>query len=278
MRTLLLALIAPIIACVTLSVAAQDNPDEGLPWQRGPTVVQMGSHAAMDLPEGFKFLDPDGARELNVLMQNPPVGTDEYAIADASGKWVAFFAYEETGYIKDDEKIDPDDILESIRRGTVQSNKERRDRGWDELNILGWSAQPEYDDQIKSLAWSILAEEASTHEKVVNYNTRLLGRYGVMDVVVVTAPEELAYAIENFKRTVPGFQFSAGETYGEYQPGDHVAAYGLAALITGGAAAVAAKKGLFAVIGGFLLAAWKIVLAGLVAAGAWFKSLFSKKR
>jgi uncharacterized membrane-anchored protein len=77
---------------------------------------------------------------------------------------------------------------------------------------------------------------------------------------------------------VKGFQYVSGQTYGEYQPGDHVAAYGLAALITGGAAAVAAKKGLFSVIGGFLVAAWKFVLAGFLALGAWFKSLFKKAR
>lgn len=121
-------------------------------------------------------------------------------------------------------------------------------------------------------------ESESSHKDVVNYNTRLLGRHGVMDVVVVATPEKLGGAIDDFKRKVPGFHFAPGETYGEYKPGDHVAAYGLAALITGGAVAVAAKKGLFTVIGGFLLAAWKFVLAGLVAMSAWFKSLFKKKQ
>lgn len=278
MKRLFLVLIAPLVACLGASAIAQDNPASKLPWQRGPTVVQLGSHASLRVPEGFKFLDAGGTKALNNLLENPSGDTDEYALADASGEWVAYFSYEDTGYIKDDEKIDADDVLASVRRGTEESNKERRARGWDELSILGWSAKPEYDTELKSLAWSILAEDTSTHSKIVNYNTRMLGRLGVMDVVVATAPDKLDDAIVNFKRAVPGFRFAPGETYGEYQPGDHVAAYGLAALITGGAAAVAAKKGLFTVIGGFLVAAWKFVLAGLVAAGAWLKSFFKNKR
>lgn len=278
MKRLFLVLIAPLVACLGTSAIAQDNPASKLPWQRGPTTVQLGSHASLSVPEGFEFLDASGTRALNIQMQNPAGDTDEYALADASGDWVAYFSYEDTGYIKDDEKIDADDILASIRSGTEESNKERREHGWDELKVLGWSAKPEYDTELKSLAWSILAEDVSTHKKIVNYNTRLLGRLGVMDVVVATAPDKLDDAIMNFKRAVPGFQFAPGETYGEYQPGDHVAAYGLAALITGGAAAVAAKKGLFTVIGSFLVAAWKFVLAGLVAASAWLKSFFKNKR
>lgn len=278
MKRLFLVLIAPLVACLGTSAIAQDNPASKLPWQRGPTTVQLGSHASLSVPEGFEFLDTSGTRALNIQMQNPAGDTDEYALADASGDWVAYFSYEDTGYIKDDEKIDADDILASIRSGTEESNKERREHGWDELKVLGWSAKPEYDTELKSLAWSILAEDVSTHKKIVNYNTRLLGRLGVMDVVVATAPDKLDDAIVNFKRAVPGFQFAPGETYGEYQPGDHVAAYGLAALITGGAAAVAAKKGLFTVIGSFLVAAWKFVLAGLVAASAWLKSFFKNKR
>lgn len=282
MKRLFPVLAALLVACLCAPATAQTdpqtNPIESLPWQRGPTTVSLGTHASLQVPKGYAFLDNKGTKALNLLMQNPPNDEDEYALVDDGGDWVAYFSYADTGYIKDNEQIDPDDILDSIRKGTEQSNKERRSRGWDELRVLGWSAKPEYDTQLKSLAWSILAEDTSTQQQVVNYNTRLLGRYGVMEVVVATAPDKLGHAIGSFKDTVPGFQFSPGETYGEYQPGDHVAAYGLAALITGGAAAVAAKKGFFAVIGGFLAATWKFLLIGLAAVGARFKSFFLKKR
>jgi len=246
-----------------------------LPWQRGPVTVPLGGEATLTVPDGYAFLDAEGTRRFNELSHNPPARSDEYTLAGRN--WVAYFSYEAVGYVRDDEKIDADAILENIREGTAAANEARRARGWNEMSILGWSAPPEYDTQLKSLTWSILGEDMGSHQKIVNYNARLLGRHGVMSVVMVTEPDTLTAAIGDFKDRVTGFEFVPGETYGEYKAGDHVAAYGLAALITGGAAAVAAKKGLFSVIGGFLVAAWKFVIAGLVAAGAWIKSLLRKK-
>ncbi|GLQ93875.1 DUF2167 domain-containing protein [Dyella acidisoli] len=260
------------------SAQKKPNPIDSLPWKIGPTTVQLGNKATLNVPDGYAFLDPAGSRSLNEILHNPPVDEDEYTLAPKSLDWIAFFSYEDIGYVKDDEKLDADAILDSYRKGTEETNKERRSRGWDELNILGWSAKPEYDTQIKSLAWSILAEDTKSHHQIINYNTRLLGRHGVMDVVVVTSPKELATSIADFKSALPGFQYVPGESYAEYRAGDHVAEYGLAALITGGAVAVAAKKGVFAVIGSFLVAAWKFLLVGLAAVGAWFKNLFKKKQ
>ncbi|WEN15062.1 DUF2167 domain-containing protein [Rhodanobacter sp. AS-Z3] len=275
MKRLFSVLVALALACVSVTALAQDDDADGLPWQKGPVTVQLGDQATLNVPEGYAFLDAAGTVKFNEVAHNPPGDGDEYTMAGKG--WVAFFSYGDVGYIKDDETIDADAILANIREGTAAANKERRARGWGEMSILGWSARPEYDTQLKSLTWSILGEDQSTHEKVVNYNARLLGRHGVMSVVMVTDPATLATSIMDFKRRVKGFEYVSGESYAEYQPGDHVAAYGLAALITGGAAAVAAKKGLFSVIGGFLVAAWKFVLAGLVAASAWFKSLFKRK-
>lgn len=280
--TVLIALV--LMLCAGMAIAQEQsaqekpNPMDSLPWKMGPTTVKLGNKATLNVPDGYAFLDPAGSRSLNEILQNPPSDDDEYTLAPKSLDWIAFFSYEDIGYVKDDEKLDADAILDSYRKGTEESNKERKSRGWDELNILGWSAKPEYDTQIKSLAWSILAEDAKSHHQIINYNTRLLGRHGVMDVVVVTSPKELATSIADFKNALPGFQYVSGETYAEYRAGDHVAEYGLAALITGGAVAVAAKKGLFAVIGTFLVAAWKFLLVGLAAVGAWFKNLFKKKQ
>jgi len=275
MKRMLSVLAALFLASASGHVLAQDAMED-LPWQAGPVTVKLGNQATLKVPEGYAFLDAEGTRRFNELSENPSGDEDEYTLA--GDDWVAYFSYDDIGYVKDDDKIDADEILDNIREGTEEANKERRERGWSEMRILGWSARPEYDEQLKSLTWSILGEDLDDKQQVVNYNTRLLGRHGVMSVVMVTDPETLQSAIIDFKRQVKGFDFVPGQTYGEYKEGDHVAAYGLAALITGGAAAVAAKKGLLGVIGGFLAAAWKFLLAGLVAVGAWFKSLFKRKQ
>jgi len=56
-----------------------------------------------------------------------------------------------------------------------------------------------------------------------------------------------------------------------------VAEFGLAALIAGGAAAVATKKGFWAVIAGFFAAAWKFIAVAVVGLLAWLRSLFKGK-
>lgn len=48
-------------------------------------------------------------------------------------------------------------------------------------------------------------------------------------------------------------------------------------MIAGGAAAVATKKGLWAVLGGFLAVAWKFIAAAFVGLAAWLGSQFKKK-
>src|SRR3546814_8921797 len=63
--------------------------------------------------------------------------------------------------------------------------------------------------------------------QLINYNTRLLGRRGVMEVVLVADPQTLDASIASFKELVPGYEFGAGEKYAEFREGDHVAEYGL---------------------------------------------------
>ena len=86
-----------------------------------------------------------------------------------------------------------------------------------------------------------------------------------MSVVLISDPQDLSAATDEFKSTLAGFSYSAGQRYSEYKPGDKVAKYGLAALVTGGAAAIAVKTGLWKVIVGALAAGWKFIAAAFVA-------------
>jgi uncharacterized membrane-anchored protein len=269
--------LAAALALSLVVLVAQASPVSELPWRVGPTKVQVGPQATLDVPKGYAFLDPEGTKRLNELMQNPPHQADRYTLAPDNMAWIAFFAYEDVGYVKDDEKLDADDILKNVREGTEQSNKERRSRGWDTLTVVGWKNPPKYDNELKSLAWSFVAREDKSQAEVVNYNTRILGRSGVMNVVLVAHPDTLTTAVDQFKGTMGGFTFAPGQAYTDFHSGDKVAEYGLAALITGGVAAVAAKKGFFAIIGTFLAAAWKFILIGFAAVSGAIKRLFTRK-
>ena len=202
---------------------------------------------------------------------------DEYLLAPKDLSWFATFEFNDTGYIKDNEKIDADSLLQSVKKGTEQSNKVRRKKGWSTLSIVGWRFKPQYDEKSHLLEWAFMAKDDKTGNPVANYNTRVLGRTGVMSVTVAADPQSLDTAIGQFKKVVSGYQFADGKRYAQYKPGDKVAEYGLAALIAGGAAAVATKKGFFSVIGAALAAGWKFLLAGLAAAGAAIRKMFGKK-
>jgi uncharacterized membrane-anchored protein len=96
-------------------------------------------------------------------------------------------------------------------------------------------------------------------------------------VVLVANLEDLTAAQATLNTLLENYRFNSGETYAEWKQGDKIAEYGLGALVLGGVAAVAAKKGLWTVLAGFLAAAWKFLLAGVLAAGGWLRSLFKKK-
>lgn len=275
MRKLLAAM---LFVLATLLAAPPASAQEGrpdpvtqLPWQVGPTVGRISDRATIDVPEGFAFLGAEGVRKLDELFENPPVDVDQYVVAPTTLDWVAYFNFNPIGFVKDDETLDADELLSSIREGTEQSNVERRKRGWDTLQITGWSFKPQYDRQLKALEWAVNGELDQSKSQVVNYNTRLLGRRGVMEVTVVAVPAKVQSAIQAFKDLMPGYTFASGEKYAEFKAGDHVAEIGLAALITGGAAAVASKKGLFAAIGIALVKFWKLLLIGIGAIGMWIR-------
>jgi uncharacterized membrane-anchored protein len=143
------------------------------------------------------------------------------------------------------------------------------------LTTEGWYIAPHYDRETKRLEWGVKLR--SGEEIALNYTIRILGRTGVMNATLVSDPESLDEDVANFKQILKGFEFNNGERYAEFKAGDHVAEYGLAALIAGGAAAVATKKGLWAVIGSFLVAAWKLVAGVAIAALAGIRSLFKRK-
>ena len=273
----LLALFAFACLFLTNALFAQEKKIEDLPWELGPTKGQIGASASIQVPEGYAFLGPAGAREFNRITENPESGVEEYILAKQDLSWIAFFSFDLVGYVKDDEKLDPDELLLSVTEGTEASNEERKANGWDPIHVTGWSFKPQYDNGIKSLEWAFRLKGEHSSGETINYNTRLLGRRGVMQVLLLTSPEELQASVTDFKSKLPGFAFTAGENYADFRAGDHVAEYGLAALVTGGAAAVAAKKGFFAAIGLFLLKMWKLLLIGVVAVGAGFRKFFGGK-
>lgn len=273
-------LVIALCAAPLLAIAAPNEQDPGaalraLDWHIGPRAEQVVGKATLKTADAETlFLDDANSTKFLKLTGNLPEPGNNI-IFSKSGGWWADFSFNPIGYVKDDEKIDADDLLKTLKSADGPSNEERKRLGLPPLYTEGWYVPPHYDPQTKRLEWGVkLRSEGQT---VLNYTIRLLGRTGVMSATLVSSPETLDKDVASFKQVLQGFDFNAGERYSEFKKGDHVAEYGLAALVVGGAAAVATKKGFWAVIGGFLAAAWKLVVAGVIAAFAGLKALFKKK-
>jgi uncharacterized membrane-anchored protein len=239
-------------------------------WQKGPSVGDLGDKAQVKVPAGYVFADANDTRSIMEANQNPTNGREIGFVALDGENWYAVFEFDDAGYVKDDEKdsLNANALLESIKEGTAAGNQERMKRGWPTMAILGWETPPRYNEITHNLEWAVRAQSGG--DPVVNHNTRLLGRGGVMEVTLVVNPELLAETMPKFKAMLDGFEYKTGHKYAEFRAGDRTAAYGLTGLIVGGGTAALVKTGAFKWI-------WKGLVAVVVAGGALVKKLFSRR-
>lgn len=245
-----------------------------LNWVKGPSTAQLAGNSRLVIPEGFVFLDVANTDKFLELNQNIPGGND-VMIAPESLQWAAYLSFSDEGYVKDDEKIDADALLKTMKEGTEESNQERRRRGWRELHVVSWAIPPAYNSTNKRLEWATVLQ--SDGGRNVNFSTKVLGRSGHTSVILVSSEEDLAAARPQLEQVLAGYSFNEGSRYADWVPGDKVAEYGLAALVLGGAAAIATKKGFWGVLATFFAAAWKFIAAGVVALAAGVRKFFGRK-
>jgi len=246
-----------------------------LPWKLEPDVGSIAGKANVPLTGGLRFLEPEATSKFMELTGNLP-RSDSYLLGRNDLGWFAVFDFVPEGYVKDDEKIDADGLLGILKEGNKRSADERKKRGLPGLTLEGWQIAPRYDQENRRLEWATLLR-AESGEKVVNYSTKLLGRRGYTSAVLVADPQNYEQDIREFKTALKTIQYVQGETYAEWKPGEKVAAYGLGALVVGGAAAVATKKGFWALLVGLFGAFWKVILGVGVAVLAAIGSIFRKK-
>jgi uncharacterized membrane-anchored protein len=252
---------------------------EKLGWTRQGK-GNLGGKAEVAIPQGYRFTPGDGTRKLMEMNDNPPTQRELGMLATegpGDPPWI-IFEYDESGYVKDDDKdkIDADDMLAKLREGQVQGNKYRREHGMPELEILGWVVPPRYNEKTHNLEWATRLKSLGSDGISINYNTRLLGRKGVMEVTLVCKPADTEKMIAEQEKILAGFNFIEGERYAEFREGDKVAKYGLTALIAGTGAFAAAKMGLFGKLGLVFAKLGKAAILLVVGVLAGLKKLFGK--
>jgi uncharacterized membrane-anchored protein len=239
----------------------------GLDWKVDGAGT-LGGRATLAIPSGYRFTGSSGTIKLMEAYGNLTSGGELGYIAPEDMSWFAVFEFDDCGYVKDDEKneLDADKILKQMKEGQQAANKELAKRGMPTLEVLGWHTPPFYNPHTNNLEWAIRL--AGGGGETINYKTKLLGRRGVMDVVLVCDEEQMATVVPAYQELLKGFAFNKDENYASFTTGDKVAEYGLTGLIVGGGLLVAAKSGLLAKL-------WKPIAIGLVAVGAFLKRIFT---
>ncbi|MBE9609243.1 DUF2167 domain-containing protein [Chitinilyticum piscinae] len=250
--------------------------------QRGPAEVTLIDQARLKLPAGYAFVPKAQALALLDAMGNTP-GNDLLGMIlpeNDKANWFIDVSYEASGYIKDDDARDwnAEELLTSLKEGTEEGNKVRKERGIPEFEVIGWVEKPGYDTGSHRLVWSANTRNKNApagEEQGVNYNTYALGREGYISMNLVTGMSTVEAEKPVAKQLLGALEFNSGKRYEDFDASnDKVAEYGLAALVGG----VAAKKmGLLAIIGAFLAKSIKLIGVAAIALIAAIKRFFGGK-
>ncbi len=257
-----------------------DSIENSFKYQYG-TVDLGNGMATLQVPEGYKYLDPEQANYvLTQLWENPESETmgllfPEYTspVGD-SMMYAVEISFESEGYIEDEDAadLDYDDLLETMQEDAKEINEMRLKQGYEAVEIVGWAAPPFYDAADKKLHWAKELKFGASEINTLNYNIRVLGRRGYLTLNAIGDMEILPEFQANITPILSSVEFNEGHHYDDFDPElDKVAAYGVGGLIAG---KVLAKAGFFALIAKF----WKFIAIGAIALFAGVKKfLFGGK-
>lgn len=162
-----------------------------------------------------------------------------------------------------------------MKEGTDAANPERTRRGFPAMTLVGWATPPRYDSSTKRMYWAKELSVVGAKENSLNYDIRVLGRKGVLELSAIGGISQLDTIHPAMEKVLATVEFESGNRYEDFDPDlDDVAAYGIGGLIAG---KLLAKAGLFAVMLKFLIAGKKLFIVGGLAIAVFFRKIFSRK-
>ncbi|AII52777.1 DUF2167 domain-containing protein [Hymenobacter sp. APR13] len=245
-----------------------DSVQATLHYQTGLITLPDGL-GSITVPTGFRYLDAKQSEYVLTKLWGNPDGESLGMLFPADrgpldeNNWAFAVEYDPSGYVEDTDaaEIDYDDLLEDMKEATEESNAEREEAGFGRIMLIGWASKPFYDAKLNVLHWAKELRFAGTDYNTLNYNVRVLGRKGVLNLNAIGDMGQLPEIRRSIPQMIKSVEFAQGQQYADFDPKiDEVAAYGIGGLVAG---KVLAKVGAFALLAKF----WKVILA--VVAGGW---------
>lgn len=250
------------------------------------TVAIPAAHVSLQLGNAYYYLPADEAkRVLSEAWGNPPDQVSNVlGMVFPAGKsfrdqiWGAVIQYEETGHVSDKDATSQDyeSVLADMKSSEEEANKQAREQGYAGSHIVGWAQAPTYDPATRTLIWARNIKFDGTNYNTLNYDVRTLGRTGVLSLNMVDTMDNLPNVRTAAKGLGSTIKFDTGSAYNDFNPStDKLADYGLAGLVAAGVGvAVAKKAGFLALLLVFAKKGIALIVAGVIALGAWFKRRF----
>lgn len=298
MRKMLTAGMALALAAAATPIAAEPAGDTSkelvdlaktLKPQHGK-IVLPAAKATLDIGTAYDFYGPeDAGKILTKIWGNPPESAEgvmglvmKAGSSPVSDAWGAVVSYEATGYVSDEDaaKTDYTELLDSMREGEAESNKQRKESGYPEIHLAGWAEQPGYDQANHSVVWARDLKFSDSQVDTLNYDVRSLGRGGVLSLNLVSSMPHLAEVKAAAHEFASHAAFDPGARYADFDPSlDKKAEYGIGGLVAAGAGVVVAKKlGLLALMLKFIKPLLIAVVAGFAAFKNKLKGLFGRTK
>lgn len=258
-----------------------DSINKTFTYEYGKIDISNGL-ATFNVPENYKFLNAEQSKVvLSDLWGNPPTDDtlgmifpkDAHPAGD-SMVYAVEITYSDEGHIKDDDAndIDYDELLEGMQDDADEINPERIKQGYEPIELIGWASTPFYDEANKKLHWAKELKFGDYEVNTLNYNIRVLGREGYLNLNVIGDMDALSIVKDDVGQILDSVEFNEGNRYEDFdESNDRIAAYGIGGLIAG---KVLAKAGAFALIVKF----WKIIAVGAVALFTAFKKKIFRRR
>ncbi len=244
--------------------------------------IKIGeANVVLNVPQDFYYLNPQDAEKVLVDVWGNRPGQNTLGLLFPANltpfdneSWAVTIQYEEDGYVSDEDadEIDYDELLVQMKKDTQASSELRVQEGYQPIKLIGWASPPYYDATAKKLHWAKELKVGNNDLNTLNYNIRVLGRKGVLVLNFIAGMDQKTVIDSNIETVLALAEFDTGSKYSDFNPDiDTVAAYGLGALVAG---KVIAKTG-FLVAALVFLKKFGIII--LLAAGAFFKKMFSRK-
>lgn len=245
-----------------------DSVASAMKYETGQ-VTLTGCNAVLNIAPGFKFLNATQSQYVLHKVWGNPERTDVLGMIFPAGNspftdssYAFIVTYEDMGYVKDNDAktVDYAKMVADMHEDEPKVNLERTKQGYPTIHMVGWAAQPYYDENNKVLHWAKELKFGSEESNTLNYEVRVLGRKGVLSLEAIADMHELPLVEKDIKGVLAMASFTPGNKYSDYNSStDKIAEYTVGGLVAG---AVLTKVGFWAI----LLKGLKFIIMGVVAA------------